>query len=252
MQKQQIEIYDIDGTLTYCFGDISDTSGLDTYAFWPLVSDYFSKDEKWLRAEAAKWNLSMKHESDPTGSSHRMMQLGIDSFRDGVTVADVRARGRDITRHFLDHDIVRLDAIKYLARSLQQGTIAILSTGSYRDAALGFVDFLIEQDLLPACLGKNLFVSGAVVDWQNKKLEHANVLENKLIGLEKELQLPLKDFQENISAVFADDPFINDRDIVKLAPTGSAYIINTIKNQNQELPSYCTRTSWQQIFSIIK
>lgn len=39
----RIDIWDIDGTITYVHGDIEDTTGLSTYAFWPLNNRTFHK-----------------------------------------------------------------------------------------------------------------------------------------------------------------------------------------------------------------
>ena len=76
----RIEIFDIDGTLTYVHGDIEDKTNFSTYAYWPLITNKFAKDKNALKKMIAVWEESMKTEQDQTGSSRRMMQAGIDTF----------------------------------------------------------------------------------------------------------------------------------------------------------------------------
>ena len=83
-------IYDIDGTLTHVYGDIHDTSGCDTYAFWPLISYHFSDNEVKLRKMVADWEKSMVTENDPVGSSYKIMQASIQTFRANTSSSSIR------------------------------------------------------------------------------------------------------------------------------------------------------------------
>jgi hypothetical protein len=242
-----IVIYDIDGTLTYLYGDIPDATGYDTYAFWPLISYNFASDATALRKDVANWDESMKTESDPTGSSHKMMQASINTFIFTACADAIRKYAKAITLEFVKCGVLRVEAIQHLERNLEEGNTCVLSTGSYQDGAYGFVDGLIESRLLSPAAGQKILISGAIVDWGSKTLIHANVRERKIAGLENVFKKKIGDFKNEILAVFADDPWINDRDILALAPFNSAYVIETKKNSQKPIPDFCRFTTWAEI-----
>ncbi len=242
-----IKIFDIDGTLTHAYGDIADKTGYETYAFWPLITAHFTKDKDVLNKMIADWEESMNTEKDPTGSSHDMMQKGINTFRSDANGAAVRAFAKGVTLKFIEQGVIRKEAIAYLEKQAKQGVICILSTGSYQDGALGFVDALVEKGLISKETQKALYVSGAVVDWDSFTLLHANVRERKLLGIEAVTGRKISELQQHIKAVYGDDPWINDKDILEIAPPGVAYVITTCKNNNKELPSGYSLTTWNNI-----
>src|SRR3989338_1270355 len=243
----RVEIFDIDGTLTYVHGDIEDKTNFSTYAYWPLITNKFAKDKNALKKMIAVWEESMKTEQDQTGSSRRMMQAGIDTFPEDVIGEMIRQCAKEITLQFIEHDIIRKEAIAYLLSKTQQGIVCILSTGSYQDGAIGFVDALIEKGLLTEQSRDLLFVTGAMVDWDKKKLTHVNVRERKLVGIEMVMQKRMVDLMPFVKAVYADDPWINDRDILAIAPREKSYVIQTAKNKNKLLPNGYTLITWKEI-----
>jgi len=225
-----MRIFDIDGTLTHPFGEIEDTTGFHSYAFWDLLTDEFVESKETFRAEIAAWNESMKTEPDPTGSSHAMMQRAIAEFRAGISGEALRAKAKDITVIFLDAGIVRLEAVSFLKRCLASGETCVLSTGSYLDGAFGFVDALVERDLLTADLLDKLHISGAEVDWASRELLHANVRERKILGLKRCLGV---DELPAIAAVYCDDPEINDKGIYEAAPADCRFVIATERKRER-------------------
>jgi hypothetical protein len=245
----RIEIFDIDGTLTHAHGDIADQTGCRTYAFWPLITEHFTKDIESLRKSIDTWEESMKEEKDPTGSSHRMMQLGVESFHEGVTPDKVRQFAKETTQHFIKCGVVRKDAIAFLKKKIEDGVICILSTGSYQDGALGFVDALAENGLLELTSESKelLHISGAIVDWDNKKLLHANVRERKLVGIEIVMKQSITALQPYIKAAYGDDPWINDKDILDIAPRERSFVIGTNKNKEKTLPPGYVLNTWPRI-----
>lgn len=251
----KIEIFDIDGTLTYAYGDICDTTGFKTYAFWPLISEHFTKDIAILIKMIEEWEESMKFEQDHTGSSHLMMQRSIETFRSNVTSTEVRSFAKEVTLLFIEKGVIRKEAIAYLEEKVQQGILCILSTGSYQDGAAGFVDALEESKLISKNTALALYISGAIVDWEKGKLLHANVRERKIIGIERLFDQEISTLKEHIQAIYADDPWINDRDILTLAPQANAFVISTVKNKDKILPNGLLLTTWPLIieeFGVIK
>ena len=99
-------------------------------------------------------------------------------------------------------------------------------------------------------IANQILISGAKVDWESKTLLHANVRERKIIGLEQALEKPTLEIRNCIKAVFADDPLVNDRDILNLAPQNKAFVIATGKNSTQTIPDRYIRTTWDEIMKI--
>ncbi len=244
-----IQIFDIDGTLTHAHGDIPDKTGLETYAFWPLLSKYFTQDVNQLNKMIHAWEESMKTELDPTGSSHKMMQVSLDTFRGGVTADTMRSYAKELTLKFIRCGVIRKEAVAYLERQAKQGITCVLSTGSYLDGALGFVDALVEAGLISKETQRSLHISGAIVDWEDYTLIHANVRERKLLGIGMAMGKTLEEVQPHVTAAFGDDPWINDKNILEIAPKGKGYVITTSKNKNKELPSGYSLTTWDSIIS---
>lgn len=245
----KIDIWDLDGTLTYAYGDIIDKTGLTTYAFWPLITEQFTQDVDALRQITAEWEESMKTEPDPTGSSHSMLQRGIDTFPENITQQHIYLFAKEITKKFIQHQVIRREAIAHLEERIKQGVLCIISTGSYQDGAFGFVDALIENHLLSITAKNSLLISGAVIDWEKRLVLHANVRDRKLIGIEMVTGKKIGILLPHIEAVYADDPWINDRDILSIVPQERAYVIKTIKNQDKELPLGLRFTSWEEVIS---
>ncbi|OGT06124.1 MAG: hypothetical protein A2X78_02005 [Gammaproteobacteria bacterium GWE2_37_16] len=243
-------IYDIDGTLTHVHGDIQDTSGCDTYAFWPLISYHFSDNEVELRKMVADWEKSMITENDPVGSSYKIMQAGIQTFRANTNSSSIREYAKQITELFVKHKIIHQKAISHLENSIRNGAVCLFSTGSYQDGAYGFRDGLVASGTITQEIANQILISGAKVDWENKTLLHANVRERKIIGLEQALEKPALEIRNCIKAVFADDPLVNDRDILNLAPPNKAFVITTGRNSTQTIPDRYIRTTWDEIMKI--
>lgn len=242
-----MKLFDIDGTLTYAFGDISpDRTGLPTYAFWPLLSYHFAADASTLRAAAEAWDQSDKGTGDAfIKSSHDMLQQGINLFRPGVNGAQLRIQAKAITFTLLDHGAVRMDAIAFLRQCLESGDLCILSTGSYEDGAWGFVDALLERNLLPATETQSrLWVSGAQIDWATGTVLHANIAGNKVKGLQALLAQKEHPFDPRaITGIYVDDPTGNDDKLCELN-SEKVFVIRTHKNQtNPELKL----TEWEEI-----
>jgi len=245
----KIDIWDIDGTMTYVHGDITDTSGYNTYAFWPLISKHFTKDAIQLQQMIDAWEASMKTEPDPTGSSHAMMQKSIETFKENITSQDVSSYAKELTLQFIKHGVIRNEAIQHFEARLSQGVVCILSTGSYEDGARGFVDALIENGMLSKKSAELIRLSGAVVDWEKRILLHANVRERKLTGIEKVMGRNISLFKGNIENVYADDPWVNDQGIISIAPPSGAHVITTVKNKDKQLPSDYRFTTWSSILN---
>jgi hypothetical protein len=113
-----------------------------------------------------------------------MLQRGLEYFGPEITGAHLREYAKDATCQFIDGDIVRLEGIAHLNASLAAGDVCILSTGSYQDGAVGFVAALMERDLLSSDALDKLVISGAVINWNTRRVVHANIAENKIKGLD--------------------------------------------------------------------
>lgn len=191
----------------------------------------------------------MKTEKDPTGSSHRMLQRGIDMLCKNITQEHIYCFAKETTLKFITHGVIRKDAVAFLEERVRQGILCVLSTGSYQDGAIGFVDALTESGLISSTTRDSLLISGAVIDWEQKVVVHANVRDRKLIGLEKVTGHKINALKPHIEAVYADDPWINDRDILGIVSKERAYVITTVKNAGKNLPEGYSHTTWPSIIT---
>lgn len=244
-----IRIYDIDGTLNYTRDEVDDTSGFDTYAYWPLISYHFAKSPDELKAQAQAWDSSDKGTGEAfIDSSAMMLQRSIEHFKAGISADDVRARGQEITRILLKHGGVRQKAILHLRKSLEDGHICILSTGSYHDGAMGLVDELVHHGFIPEVLRSNLIVTGAQIDWPERKVVHANIAENKILSIKAALAARgCKLERSAIDFIAVDDPLGNDLGLCQLNPE-AVYVIKTPKNAMLRLDARYTHCSWDEIW----
>lgn len=129
---------------------------------------------------------------------------------------------------------------------LEQGNLCILSTGSYYDGAVGFVDALIEEGLLPGDALEKLVISGALVDWRNRTVIHANIADNKIKGLEGACLAKGCTFvKENVVGIYVDDPEGNDSGICSLNP-GVVRLISTVCNQGKQCGGF-KHTDWATV-----
>jgi hypothetical protein len=140
---------------------------------------------------------------------------------------------------------VRKDAVDYLESRIRAGVTCVISTGIYIEGAAGFVNGLVNAGWLSEASATKIILSGNHTDWETAKVLHMNVDRGKIAGLERAFGQPLAEFQAEITAVFGDDPAINDRAILELGQT--AFCIPTSKNVHLDLPANCRRATWQEI-----
>lgn len=247
-----IEIFDLDGTLTEEFApEIGDQTGygLTTYSFWNLITRELVVNQSEFDLEAAAWKkmVTTKIEIDKVESSKEMTERGIKLFDQKYqNAAAVRQKAASITKLFFQKGIIIRDAIEYLKYRLSQQVICVISTASYEDGALGFVDGLVDCKLIPQSLSSKIMISGTQIDWSSLRVTHMNVDMNKLLGLERVFNQSMAEIQPRINAVFGDDPAINDRALLDgLCKHG--FVIKNAKNAGLSLPTNCVFASWKDI-----
>lgn len=247
-----IEIFDLDGTLTEEFsaavGDKTN-SGLNTYSFWNLITRDLVTNKIEFDEKATAWKkmVTTAEHIDRVESSREMTEIGIRSFCENYRNAlSVRKKAAEITKLLLKYNIVIPEAIEYLKHRLEQNVICIISTASYEDGALGFIDGLIECGLLPKDLASKIIVSGTQIDWIQLKVTHMNVDKNKLLGLENIFKCSIDKLKPRVQAVFGDDPAINDKALLD-GVCDHSFVIKTTKNANMHLPACCIFSNWQEL-----
>lgn len=248
-----IEIFDLDGTLTEEYShEIGDKtkSGLTTYSFWNLITRNLVANKNEFDEEAAAWKrmVTTTDGIDKVQSSKEMTEVGIKFFQDKYKNADaIRNQAAEVTKLFFHGGIIAFDAIKYLNYRLKQGVVCIISTASYEDGARGFVDGLVDCDLLPQELAEKIVFSGTRIDWDKMQVSHMNVDNNKLLGLTLTTGYAIKTIKPQIKAVFGDDPKINDRALLD-GLCKHSFVIKTAKNKDFDLPAGCVFVDWKDIY----
>lgn len=232
---KNIQIFDVDGTLTHHEKDfmVKQKVNFDTFAFWPLISSHFCKDQKRLKIAIEEWEKKLAGEQDPDKSSWQFLSLVIKKhLNNNISSEQIINYAESITNTFIEQEIIHLEAIKYLNTCLESGTICVLTTGSYLDGLKGFILSLLQHKLIVS--SENLVLHGAEVNWREKIVTHANVGQykvNKLKHFLTSINTPYK-----IRAVFGDDPIVNDKQLFNLVPNNNAFVIKCHKNSQLTLP----------------
>ncbi|MAZ77211.1 MAG: hypothetical protein CMF39_00845 [Legionellaceae bacterium] len=247
-----IHIFDIDGTLT-CFPGGGPTD------YWHTITKHFLQPTHEARFDAAQqqWKLVMEAAKKPGAAhaglptdyfdpthltthphpriqySHDMMQHGLDCMSEDVTEALVRRYAAEVTEAHTKTGVVYKEAITYLASLVASGHACVLSTGGYETGAHGFLDGLVTAGWLTQKAREKIIVSGAVVDWDSRKLKHANVEENKIVGLIEKLACTREEITARLQAVYVDSPTGGDKGLMRLVENSkfaTAHIFRTSKN----------------------
>jgi len=255
----KIYIFDIDGTLTSTDTNLIAQSGYPTHAFWDLLTYPFVPSPSELEEEIHAWRETVMQldEADFITSSTEMLQKSIKYLPRELSEQEIIDRAKQITQDFIRHDVVVKSAIAFLNSKAEEGNICILSTGSYQSGAKGFLAALCDEGLICQAALENIIVSGAVVDWEKKQVEHANVHNNKIKGLNallsEKYDITLKAFtgydpaNENEVYVYADDPSGNDFGILSLAKPERRYVIPNDKNHEDTPKLEYTVKTWDEI-----
>ena len=241
-----IQLFDVDGTLTYNYIDVKKPpENYDNFSFWHLLSTYFARNLTDFNRAIKAWEESMQNETDVDGSSYTMQAKTVATYLKKDTDAKKMYQyAKSITHDFIVAGAIQITALDYINRCLQKGIYCVFTTGSYLDGLRGFVAALIEANLLQA--SPHLLLNGSEVLWQQHKLQHANVGKFKVQKLQQTLT-DKKLTPYRITAAFGDDPYVNDKAILKLAPKNRAFVIESKKNATEKFPPTYIRASWDEI-----
>lgn len=253
----KIYIFDIDGTLTNTDPTLISAAGYSTHAYWDLLTFHFVKNKEALQQDIDAWRPQVKLLSekelkdDFIASSADMMQRALHQMTDNLTEQDIVNYANKITHDFIDADIVVRKAIDFLNEKATTGNVCILSTGSYQSGAIGFLNALSEKNMISYEALDHIMISGAIVDWLQKKLTHANIHNNKIKGLNDLLQARYGFALDSTSRhtehevyVYADDPEGNDFGILSLAIPENRIVIAHAKNKDS---TEYARTTWDEM-----
>lgn len=251
---QEVQVFDVDGTLTFNKQDAPDClPAYETYAYWTLLSKRFCSDHAALQQTVEAWDRAMQTtpDTEKDASSFSMMDKTVRELLSADANAEkMQAIAERITDEFLVRGAIQIDAIKYLNSCLQRNIICVLTTGSYLDGLRGFVAYLVKAGHLTH--SNNLLLNGAVVDWKAKRLLLANVGHFKTQNLKNTLTEHGIN-QPWFSRAFGDDPMINDRGILALPyqqeKHGESFVIKAVCNLDEQFDPRYQRISWAEIIA---
>jgi hypothetical protein len=251
MAKKIVEIFDLDGTLTEDFSTVVGDKtglGLKTYSLWNLITRELVADQKKFDIAATEWKqyVTQTPNVDKISSSKTMTEIGASFFPVKHRNSRIlQKKATEITNLFYKKGIINLDAIAYLKDRLEQEICCVISTASYKDGAIGFVNSLVNYNLLPKVLAQKILISGTELNWENLTVTHMNVDQNKIVDLERLLKKHYQNNKYEIQAVFGDDPEINDRSLLAIGKY--SFVIKTEKNSAASLPDNCVFADWPTI-----
>jgi hydroxymethylpyrimidine pyrophosphatase-like HAD family hydrolase len=248
--KNKVLLFDVDGTLTFSEKD-KPISQLDyeTFAFWPLLSSLFAKSPEDFRGAIKEWEIEMAliPAEERDSASFNMMERTIQHFlKKRITAEHIQKKAKEITFDFLNHGLIQTNALNYINACLRENIICVLTTGSYLDGLQGFVETLIQTRCLK--YSPYLLLNGAVVDWKTKKLIKANVGAYKIENLKQTLEdMHITDYE--IMATFGDDPYVNDKALLEMAPKNRAFVIKADKNKQGGFHPDFNHCSWDEFLN---
>lgn len=246
---KKIQIFDVDGTLTFHEKDRKEflqNTFLPTFSYWALITFNFCTNKKHLKDKINAWETSMIDESDPDLSSLKCLQEIIyHDLQEDLNKNQVKQYAKEITQELIKIGGIRYLAINYINTCLSNNVICVLTTGSYLDGLYGFIESLQQNNLL--ITSNNLVLHGAEINWNEKKVIHANVGQYKVKNLTHYLNQLTTSYE--IQAVFGDDPNINDKGLFDLITHNQSFVIRSHKNliNNESFPYiHC---DWQEFIT---
>lgn len=230
----KIRVFDIDGTIT--------RPGID---LWYLTTKSLSLDVESFEKHVSAWKKDINAGKCAYKTSRHMMQKGLHLMPQEITGGNIRSETKKISIDIIKKGIFFKGAIKHINESIKKDFYVIFSTTNYYDAGLGFLDALVECNLIEKNSINNICVSGSKIDWENKKIIHFNMGDNKIKDICKQLNIGLHDLIKRIDSCYGDDPAGNDGAILNLS--SRAFVIKNDKNKNCLLPKHMLLTNWEEI-----
>jgi hypothetical protein len=229
--NSRLIITDIDQTIT--------VPGID---IWEHITTSLVHGDKINEYKNEFAEYKKTSSADPVGASKKMMENAVNMFG-GCVDSDVIYQAAAVKINSLIRDRgIRDSSVELLIRFIAGGGKVILSTANYQEAACAIRDNLFQDEEIK----KHVLVSGSVVDWEAKVVEHINVAENKVTGIMNELKITEDELKKRTHLVFGDDPVVNDIALFRLKKD-SCYLIETPKNRHIEIPAYLKRSSWTEV-----
>lgn len=231
---KKIRIFDIDGTIT--------RPGID---LWYLTTKSLSSDIGSFEKHILTWKNGIEAGLNPHETSKSMMLKGLNLMPPEVTGNDIRLEAKKISNNIIKTGGYFDGAIRHINNSIAKGFYVIFSTANYYEAGLGFLDALVECNLIEKKNINSIWVSGSRVDWKNKKIIHFNIGDYKIKDICEHLHVTEKELVKRIDSFYGDDPEGNDSAMLNLPLKG--FVIKNDKNKICLLPEHIFLTDWNEI-----
>lgn len=231
----KLRIYDVDGTLTHPGNDL-----------WYLSTKNLCLDVVSFDLSVESWKKDIELGKFPYQASYQMMLKGLNLMPDNGNL-DVKIRNisKDLSLKLIIKNKYYPKAIEHINNSLDQGYQIVFSTTNYHNSLEGFLDALIEANLVSLPKSQNIYLSGSKIDWVNKKILHFNMAQDKIKGICDLFSLKKESLAGQIDSCYGDDPLGNDQGILEL--TKKAFVIKNKKNGSLILPKNMRLVTWDEI-----
>ena len=234
MEADDLDVYDIDGTLTFPGHDL-----------WYLATRNLSADKDLFDTYVAEWKREIQNSVKPFQCSLLMMKRGLKVLKSDVSSETIADEVQRITINLIDQGLVSREAIAFLQSRIRNGVAAVFSTTNYQEGAVGFLHALLLRGWLQQTELERICLSGSIIDWNRRLVLHFNMGRNKVIGLLGALKISEEVLKSRISFVFADDPLGSDRTLLEIAP--HPYVIRNEKNRNLSFPHRIRLITWSDV-----
>jgi len=230
----KVRIYDIDGTITKPGNDL-----------WYLFTRTAVQDVAAFDGEICKWKQSLASGKCPFLSSLAMMKVGIGLLPREVSDFSVRTATKSIVCDLISDAVVFRGAVQHIRSSVASGYTVVLATTNYESGGQGFLDALLATGLIDEREHGRIYVSGTIINWTTREIQHFNLQDGKLDGVARVLGMAAPELSQSLDSSYGDDPYGNDSAILASAP--KAYVIRNDKNENLLVPKNMSMVTWDDI-----
>lgn len=228
-----VDLFDIDGTLTIPGNDL-----------WLLVTRALASDTVAFDAVVSEWEVDMSSGAEAQDRTRQMLRTGVALLANGVDGDAIRRTTREIVATLIERGCVHLDAMDFLAARVSQGVTPVLVTANYVEGGQGFVESLRTAGLIDANVARVCRVTGSVIDWQCRTIQHFNFGQGKVIGAATALGIDPTTLSKRVHFAFGDDPDTNDSAMLSLAQ--QPLVVSGERNRESTMTPPTRHFCWSQ------
>lgn len=217
MLDDKYYIFDLDGTLTCLKGEMPDVLSVKYCALSDDVYDILVSDKDLHARIMSAWSEEKKTNQDKIGVAinfnNQILRIIPEDKKNDDAIFNAAVEAASL---YMEHGVIRMEAISFLVQALEKGNKCIISTASFEAAARGFIHALVIKNIIPEDLEKNIICIGTKIDWKAVEIIHYNSAQGKITGLESFFSLDIETIAEAVDFAIGDEPNSGDYELLSI------------------------------------